>query len=166
MLLSIIESEFIFSNYVSFSSVCNSSASPSPHFSVICIKMHCCYCSVVVAQSCTTLCNSMDCCTPSHPVPHNLAEFSQVHVHCINDAIQPSHLLRASSISALNLSSIGDFSNESEIFPTSQLFSSVDQKYWHSRFSISPSNEYSGLISLKIDWFDDLAVQETLRNVL
>ena len=60
-------------------------------------------------------------------VPHNLAKFSQVHVHCINDAIQPSHLLKPSSISALNLSSIGDFSNESEIFPMSQLLSSDDQ---------------------------------------
>ena len=96
------------------------------------------------------------------PCPSPSPEVWSSSCPCINDAIQPSHLLRASSISALNLSSIGDFSNESEIFPTSQLFSSVDQKYWHSRFSISPSNEYSGLISLKIDWFDDLAVKELL----
>ena len=46
----------------------------------------------------------------------------------------------------------------------SQLFASSDQKYWSFSFSISPSNEYSGLISLKIDWFDLLAVQGTLRS--
>ena len=59
-------------------------------------------------------------------------------------------------------------------FPETQLFTSDDQinvhirwpKYWSFRFSISPSNEYSGLISLKIDCFDLLAVQETLRSLL
>ena len=55
--------------------------------------------------------------------------------------------------------SIMDFSNKSVVLIKWP-------KYWHFRFSISPSNEYSGLISLKIDWFDDLAVQENLRNLL
>ena len=60
-----------------------------------------CCCSVT--QKFPTLCNPMDCSTPSLPVLHHLLKFAQVHVHCINDAIQPSHLMMPSS-SALNLS--------------------------------------------------------------
>ena len=63
-----------------------------------------CYCCCSVAQLCLTLCNPMDCSTPSLPVPYHLLKFTQVHVHCINDAIQPSHPLTPSSSSALNLS--------------------------------------------------------------
>ena len=55
-----------------------------------------------VAQSCPTLCNLMDCITPGHFVPHHLLEFAQVYIHCISDAIQPSHPLMSSSPSALN----------------------------------------------------------------
>ena len=73
----------------------------------------CCCCSV--AQSCPTLCNTMDCNTPGLPVPHHLLEFVQVHVHCIGDAIQPSHPLTSSSPSALNLSQLKGLSNESAI---------------------------------------------------
>ena len=62
----------------------------------------CCCCSVT--QSCPTLCNPMDYSTPGLPVPHHLLKFAQVHVHCISDAIQPSHPLMSSSPSALNLS--------------------------------------------------------------
>ena len=61
---------------------------------------HCCS----VAHSCPTLCDPMDCSTPDHPVPHHLPTFAQVHVHCISDAIQPSHPLMPSSLSAVNLS--------------------------------------------------------------
>ena len=69
----------------------------------VCIKsIHCCCCSVT--QSCPTLCYLMDCSMPGLPVPHHLTEFAQVHVHCISDAIQPSHPLTPSSPSALNLS--------------------------------------------------------------
>ena len=75
-------------------------------------------------------------------------KFAQVHVHCIGDAVQPSHPLMPSSLSALNLSQgIRDFFNESSVcirWP----------KYWSLSFSISPSSEYSGLISHKIDLFD------------
>ena len=60
----------------------------------------CCCCSV--AQSCPTLCDPMDCSTPGLPGPHHLPEFAQIHVHCIGDAIQPSHPLTPSP-SALNL---------------------------------------------------------------
>ena len=60
-----------------------------------------CCCSV--AQSHPTLCNPMDCSTPGLPVPVHLPKFAQIHVHCIGDAIQPSHSLMPSS-PALNLS--------------------------------------------------------------
>ena len=57
-----------------------------------------------VAQSCTTLCNPMDCSTPGLPVHHQLPEFTQAHVHWVGDAIQPSDPLSSSSPSAINLS--------------------------------------------------------------
>ena len=58
------------------------------------------------------------------------------------------------------------------IFPSLRVFSNESalhikwSKYWHFSFSISPSNEYSGLISFRIDWFDLLAVQGTLKSLL
>ena len=60
-----------------------------------------CCCSA--AQVCPILCDPTDCSSPGFPVPHHLPKFAQVHVHCISDAIQPSHPLIPSS-SALNLS--------------------------------------------------------------
>ena len=66
-------------------------------------------------QLCPTLCNPMDSSTPGLSVPHHLLKFAQVHVHCIGDVIQSSHPLMPSSHSALNLSSIRDFSNESAL---------------------------------------------------
>ena len=65
------------------------------------VKYSDCCCSVT--QMCPTLGDPMDCSTPGLPVPHHLPKFSQVHVHCISDAIQPSHPLTPYS-SALNLS--------------------------------------------------------------
>ena len=61
-------------------------------------------CCCLVTQSCLTLCDSMDCSTPGLPVPHHLPKFAQVHVRCVNDAIQPLHPLTPPSSSALNLS--------------------------------------------------------------
>ena len=55
-----------------------------------------------VAQSCLTLCNSMDCSTPDLPVHHQLPEFTQTHVHGVGDAIQPSHPLSSPSPPAPN----------------------------------------------------------------
>ena len=109
-----------------------------------------------ITQSCPTLCNPMDCSMTGFPVPHHLPKLAQVHVHCISDVIQPSHPLTPSSPS-FNLSQHQDLSNESALcirWP----------KYWN--FSISPSNECSELISSRIDWFDLLAVQETLKSLL
>ena len=64
------------------------------------LQMCNCWCCSVT-QSCPTLRNPMDCSTPGFPVPHHLADFAQVHVHCIDDAIQPSHPLLPSSPSAI-----------------------------------------------------------------
>ena len=101
------------------------------------------------------LCNPMDCSTPGFPIPQHLSEFVQVHVSWIGDAIQPSHALSPSS----PFPSIRVFSNESAL--------SVSwPKYWSFRFSISPSSEYSRLISFKIGWFDLLAVQGILDKSL
>ena len=108
--------------------------------------------------SCPTLCNPMDGSTPGLSVPRHLPKFAQVHVHYIGDAIQASHPLMPSS-SALSLPSIRDFSNESAVRIRSP-------KYWSFDFSISCSNKYSGLIFLRIDWFDLLAGQGTLRSLL
>ena len=112
------------------------------------LLIHCCH---SVSQSCPPLCDPMDRSTPGLSVPHHLLKFAQVHVHCIGDAIQPCHPLTPSSPFVLNLSQQQGLLQWSAVcirWP----------KYWSFRFSISPSNEYSGLISLKIDWFDLLAV--------
>ena len=111
-----------------------------------------------VAQSCPTLCNPIDCSMPGFPVHHQLPELTQTHVHRVSDAIQPSHPL-----SALLLSSI---------FPSIRVFSNDLvlrirwPKYWSFNFSISPSNEYSGLISFRMEGLDLLAVQGTLKSLL
>ena len=99
----------------------------------------------------------MGCSTPGLPVHYKLPEFTQTHVHWVGDVIQSSchPLLLLPSI----FPSIRVFSNESVIcikWP----------KYWSFRFSISLSNEYSGLISFRMDWLDLLAVQETLKSLL
>ena len=96
----------------------------------------------------------MDCTMPGFPVLPYLLEFAQIHVHWVSDVIQPSHpLLLLPSI----FSSISVFSNESALcirWP----------KYWS--FSISPPNKHSEFISFRIDWFDLLAVQKTLKSLL
>ena len=112
-----------------------------------------------VPKLCLTLWDFMDSSMLGLPVLHYLPKFVQVHIHCINDAIQPSHPLTPSSPSSLNLSQHQGVSHKSAVrvrWP----------KYWSFSFSISPSNEYSGLISLKIEWFDLLAVQGTFRSLL
>ena len=111
-----------------------------------------------VSQSCPDLCNPMDRGTPGFPVHHQLLELSQTQVHQVGDAIQPSHPLSSPSIPAFNHSSIRVFTNKSVLhirWP----------KYWSFSFSISPPNEYSGLISFRIDWLDPLAVQGTLKSL-
>ena len=100
----------------------------------------------------------MACSTSGFPVLHQLTELVQTHVHRVGDAIQPSHPLSASSPSAFNLSQHQCLFNESVLrirWP----------KYWSFGFSISSSNEYSGLISFRMDWLDLLAVQGTPKSL-
>ena len=101
----------------------------------------------------------MDCSMPGFPVLHSLPELAQIHLHRVSDAIQPSHPLSSPFLLPSVFPSIRDFSNASVLLITWP-------KYWSFSFSISPSNEYSGLISFRIDWFDLLAVQGTLKSLL
>ena len=100
----------------------------------------------------------MDCKMPGFPVLHYLPEFAQAHVHWVDDAT--NHLILCP---LLLLPSV---------FPRIRVFSNESvlhirwPKYWSFSFSISPSNEYSGLISFRIDWFDLLAVQGILKSLL
>ena len=130
---------------------------PLPFFSWP-FALGCCCCSVT--QSCLTLCNPTDCSTPGLSVPHHLPKFAQVHVHCISDAIQPSLILWCPLLLLSSIfPSITDFSNESAVHSTWP-------KCCNFSFCISPSNEYSGLISLRIDWFDLLVVKGTVSSLL
>ena len=118
-----------------------------------------CFSSVqfsLVSQSCPTLCSPVDCSTPGFPVHHSLLKLMSI------ESVMPSNhlilclpLLLPPSI----FPSIKVFSNES-------VFRIRWPKYWSFSFSISPSNEYSGLISFRIDWFDLLSVQGTLKCLL
>ena len=93
------------------------------------------------ALSCPPLCDPMDCSRPGFPVYHLLPEVAQNHVHCISDVIQPSRPLPSLSPPAFNLPQI--------------------------IFCINSYNEYSRLISFRIDWLDLLAaVQGTLKSLL
>ena len=99
-------------------------------------------------------CKPKDSSTPGLPVHQQLPEFTQTHVHQVGDAIQPSHPLSSPPPASIRI-----FSNESVLcirWP----------KYWSLSFSISPSNEYSGLISFRMDWLDLLVVQGTLKSLL
>ena len=112
-----------------------------------------------VTQSCLTLCDPMDCSMPGFPVHHQLPDPTQTHVHQVGDAIQPSHPLSPLLLPPSIFPSIRVFSNESVLrirWP----------KYWSFSFSISPSNEYSGLISFRMYWLDLLVVQGTLKSLL
>ena len=111
------------------------------------------------AQSSLTLCNPMDCSTPDFPVHHQLPELVQTHVHRVGDAIQPSHPLSSPLLLPSIFPSIRVFSNESALCIRGP-------KYWSFSFSISPSNEYSRLISCRTDWFDLPTVRGTLKSLL
>ena len=113
----------------------------------------------LVAKSCLTLCNPMDFSTPDLPVPHQLPGLTQTHVQQASDAIQPSPPLSSPSPPAFNPAQHQVFSNES-VLCIRWL------KYWSFNFSISPSKEYSRLISFRINRLDLLAVQGTLKSIL
>ena len=106
-----------------------------------------------IFRLCLTLCDPMDCSTPYLPVHYQLPELAQTHVHWVGDAIQLSHPLSP----LFFLPSV--FPNIRVFSKMSQFFASGSQKYYSFSFSISPSSEYSGLISFRMDWLDPLAVQ-------
>ena len=112
-----------------------------------------------VAQSCPTLCDPMNCSLPGFPVHHQLPELAQTHVH--ETVMSSNHLILCHPLLLLP-----------SVFPSIRVFSSGSPlcirwpKYWSFSFSISPSNEYSQLFSFRIDWFDFLAVQGTLKSLL
>ena len=111
-----------------------------------------------VAQSCLTLCDPLDCSTPGFPVYYQLLEFAQPHVDWVGDAIQLFHPLSSPSL-ALNLS-------QHQGLLTWVSSSHQMANYWSFSFSISPSNEYSRVISFRMDWLDLLAFQGSLKSLL
>ena len=119
--------------------------------------VHCRVLSSVQSLSRVWLCDPMDCSTPGLPVHHQLPEFTQTHVHWVSDAIH--HLI----ICCLLLL-------PPSIFPSIRVFSKESvlhirwPKYWSFSFNISPSREYSGMISFRMDWLALLAVQGTLNH--
>ena len=96
---------------------------------------------------------------PGLPVHCQLPEFTQTHVHWVGDAIQPSNPLSSPSTPTFNLS------QDQSLFKRVS-FSHQMAKYWSFSFSISPSNEYLGLISFRMDQLDLLEVQGTLKSLL
>ena len=101
----------------------------------------------------------MDCSMPGLPVHHQLPEFTQTHVHW---AVMPSNHLILCLPLLLPLSVIPNI----RVFSNESILHIRWPKGWSFSFSISPSNEYSGLISFRMDWLDLLAVQGTLRSLL
>ena len=119
-------------------------------------KVFCCFCSV--AKLCPTLCDPVGCSLPGSPVLHCLPEFAKIPVHRVG--VLTNFLILCWPLFHLL-----------SIFPSDRLFSNESAlcirwpKYWSFSFNISPSNEYSGLISFRMDWLDLLAVQETLKSL-
>ena len=134
------------------------SESMSGFYDLWCLATECC--GYWVAQLCSMFCNPMDCSTPGFPVLHYLREFAQTHVHDDGHESMMSSTICCPLFLLLS------------IFPTTKVFSNESAllirwaKYWNFSFSISPSSEYSGLISFKIGSFDLLAVQVTLKSLL
>ena len=112
-----------------------------------------------VAQSCLTLCDPMNCSTPGLPVHHQLR--SPPKPMSIVPVMPSNHLILCRPLLFLpsNFASIRVFSNESTRCMRCP-------KYWSFSLSISPSNEYPGLVSFRMDWLDLLAVQGTLKSLL
>ena len=110
-------------------------------------------------KSCLTLCDHMDCSTPGFPVHHQLTELTQIHV--LESVMPSNHLILCRPLLLLP-----------SIFPNIRVFSNESvlhimwPKYWSFSCSTSPSNEYSGLISFRMDWLDLLAVQGTFKSLL
>ena len=115
--------------------------------------------SSVQSLSHVRICDPMGCSMPGFPVHHQLLEVAQTHVHRVSGAIQPSHPLMSPSPPAFNLF-------QHQVFSIESVLRMRWPRYWSFSFSISPSNEYSGLISFRMDWVDLLAVQGTFKSLL
>ena len=127
------------------------------HLSMVYDPLMCCCCSVL--KSCSSLGDPTHCSMPDSPVLHHLPELAQL--MSTGSVVTSNHRILCRPLLFLpsNFPRIRVFSNESALrirWP----------KYWSFSFSISPSNEYSELISFRIDWFDLLAVQGTLKSLL
>ena len=112
-----------------------------------------------VAQSCLTLWDPMNCSTPGLPIYHQLPKSTQTHLHWVGDAIQPSHPLSFPSPPAFSLSQHHSLLNW--VSPSHQVAKVLEFQLQHQ-----PSNKYSGLIPIRIDSFDLLAVQGILKSLL
>ena len=110
-----------------------------------------------VAPSCLTLCNFMDCSMPGFPAHHQLR--SLLKLMFIESVMPSKHLILCHPLVL-----------PPSIFPSIRVFSNGSllhirwPKYWSFSFSISPSSEYSGLISFRMHWLEVLGVQETLKS--
>ena len=117
------------------------------------------HCFCLVFQSCQTLCNPIDWSTPGFPVLNHL--WSLLKLMSIESVMPSNHLILCHPLLLLP-----------SVFPSIMVFSNKSvlhtrwPKYWSFSFSISPSNEYSGLISFRMEWLDLLAVQGTLKSLL
>ena len=111
-----------------------------------------------ISQSYPTLCDPIDCSTPGFPVYHQHLELTQTMFidRWCHPSISSSVIPRSSCLQSLPASG----------FQWVSALHQVAKVYWSFSFSINPSNEYSGLISFRIDWFDLLAVQGALRSLL
>ena len=108
-----------------------------------------------VAQLCPTLCDPVDCSTPGFPITNS---WSILKLMSIESVMPSNHLILCHHLLLLP-----------SIFPSSRVFSNESALHirWSKdlSFSISPSNQYSGLISFRMDWLDLLAVQGTLKSL-
>ena len=111
-----------------------------------------------VTQLCPTVFNPMDCSTPGFSITNSQSLLKLISIESV---MSSNHLILCCPLLLLP-----------SIFPRTRVFSSESvlhirwPKFWSFRFSISPSNEYSGLISFRMKWFDLLAVQGTLKSFL
>ena len=131
---------------------------------IVCLKLHARFLGIdsSVQFSCSVMSDSLwphGLQQARPPCPSPTPRVYSSYVHWVGDAIQPSHPLSSPSPPARSLFQCQVFSNESVLHIRGP-------KYWSFSFSISPSNEYSGLISFGMDWLDLLAVQGTLKSLL
>ena len=123
---------------------------------IFCWEMSKDFVKVVQSLSYIWLCDPMDCNTPDFPVLHHLPELDQTNVHWVGDAVQPCVILFSSCLQSFPASGSSNDLALQIRWP----------KHWSFSFGISPFNEYSGLISFRIDWFDLLTVLGTLKSLL